>query len=279
LKELEKVKRYRRAGVAALYETYRPLLSVFKNEHFEEGTYMLQNVIDKEGAADVTDDLILCLKRSCVAILLGYVHARFLMSPEYQDLCTDLEHYRNRVGTDDFVCGDIIAEGGFGVVIHCRKRSTGQEYAMKVQPKAKILRHFRKDPSKVALEMQAYSLCEHPFLCELVYAFHSERLAFLVFPLARAGDLRHSLKVGPGAGMSLERVRFYALEIISALLYLHSFSVLYRDLKPANVLLNSDGHICLADFGSIAGACVCLYVCHSWCLLCDFIFYVSLCVL
>ena len=51
--------------------------------------------------------------------------------------------------------------------------------------------------------------------------------------------------------MSLPRVRFYVAEILSAICYLHENKMIYRDLKPANVLLNGDGHIMLADFGSL----------------------------
>ncbi|XP_069158127.1 cAMP-dependent protein kinase catalytic subunit 3 isoform X2 [Procambarus clarkii] len=42
---------------------------------------------------------------------------------------------------------------------------------------------------------------------------------------------------------------FYASEIVSALEYLHSLSVVYRDLKPENLLLDQDGHLKITDFG------------------------------
>ena len=75
----------------------------------------------------------------------------------------------------------------------------------------------------------------------------------IVSPISVCGDLRRSLNLCPNKRMSLERVVFYAAEITSALIYLHNHNLMYRDLKPANILLHADGHVMLADFGSLAG--------------------------
>jgi len=48
-----------------------------------------------------------------------------------------------------------------------------------------------------------------------------------------------------------ERVRFYAAEMVLALIHIHSMEMIYRDLKPSNVLLNADGHIQLVDMGGV----------------------------
>ena len=53
--------------------------------------------------------------------------------------------------------------------------------------------------------------------------------------------------------MSMDRVVFYAAEILSALMYLHRHDIMYRDLKPSNVLLMADGHVKLVDLGSLTG--------------------------
>jgi serine/threonine protein kinase len=44
-------------------------------------------------------------------------------------------------------------------------------------------------------------------------------------------------------------VRFYTAELILAIEYIHSLDILYRDMKPENILLDKSGHIKLADFG------------------------------
>ena len=51
--------------------------------------------------------------------------------------------------------------------------------------------------------------------------------------------------------MSEDRVKFYTAEIVLALSHIHSLGMIYRDLKPQNILLNADGHIQLVDLGGI----------------------------
>ena len=51
--------------------------------------------------------------------------------------------------------------------------------------------------------------------------------------------------------MSEDRVRFYSAEIVLALAHIHGLGMIYRDLKPPNILLNTDGHIQLVDLGGI----------------------------
>ena len=68
-----------------------------------------------------------------------------------------------------------------------------------------------------------------------------------------AGDLNQALK-GNGGGLDVKRVKFYSAEIILALAHLHQMGLMYRDLKPNNVLLHEDGHIQLVDLGGVVDA-------------------------
>ena len=84
------------------------------------------------------------------------------------------------------------------------------------------------------------------------YAFQTEKHAILVLGLATAGDLQQAIEDTPDNRLDEERVIFYAAEISLALAHLHDLQLMYRDLKPCNVLLNEDGNIKLADMGGVA---------------------------
>ena len=133
---------------------------------------------------------------------------------------------------------------------------------VEIQPKYDLLKCNINNRARVIQEVQAYARCQHPYVSGLAYAFQTPTLAMLVMPIALCVDLRRSLTLAPDGRMPQSRVAFYAAEISSALMYLHSHGFIYRDLKPSNVLLNGDGHVMLADFGSLAGMLMC--VCWWW---------------
>jgi serine/threonine protein kinase len=131
------------------------------------------------------------------------------------------------------------------------KKSTGKHYAMKIQTKSGLLDSFKDDPIKVNLEKDAIASLQHPFIVNLYYAFQTPALAIMVLDLADAGDLHSCLAHAMQNKLPEDRVKFYMAEITLALAYLHQRGLIYRDLKPQNVLLNSDGHVQLVDLGGI----------------------------
>ena len=89
---------------------------------------------------------------------------------------------------------------------------------------------------------------DHPFIMGLEYAFQDSQRLYLIMEFVNGGELFYHLRQSKG-GFQEDRARFYAAEIVSALEYLHKSGVVYRDLKPENVLVDNEGHIRLTDFG------------------------------
>jgi protein-serine/threonine kinase len=88
----------------------------------------------------------------------------------------------------------------------------------------------------------------------LDYAFQTENLAIMVLGLGIGGDLNKAIMNAPDCKLNLGRVQFYAAETVLALSYMHQMGLIYRDLKPQNILLGEDGHIQLVDLGGVADA-------------------------
>ncbi|KAJ5915777.1 hypothetical protein N7454_010918 [Penicillium verhagenii] len=85
----------------------------------------------------------------------------------------------------------------------------------------------------------------HPFLCNLRYSFQDIEYIYIVVDLMNGGDLRFHIS---RKCFTEDAVRFWAAELACALRYIHSQGIIHRDVKPDNVLLDSEGHVHLADF-------------------------------
>jgi serine/threonine protein kinase len=188
----------------------------------------------------------------CFTTVYHNVFLPFKQTDEYVELSQSLQKRYNYVRLQDFEYFGKLGEGGFGFVVHCRKKSTQKHYAMKLQTKKGLIECFADDPWRADFEKQAFATCQHPFIVNLDYAFQTDSLAIMVLGLSTAGDLQKALNKSPDERLSEERVRFYVAEMVLALDYLHQMGLMYRDLKPNNVLLNEDGHIQLVDLGGVA---------------------------
>ncbi|KAK6119350.1 hypothetical protein DH2020_046906 [Rehmannia glutinosa] len=148
-----------------------------------------------------------------------------------------MSHFRllKRLG-----CGDI------GSVYLSELSATRCFFAMKVMDKASLA--SRKKLTRAQTEREILQLLDHPFLPTLYTHFETDRFSCLVMEYCPGGDLHTLRQRQPGKHFSEYAARFYAAEVLLALEYLHMLGVVYRDLKPENVLVRDDGHIMLSDF-------------------------------
>ncbi|CAI9783474.1 unnamed protein product [Fraxinus pennsylvanica] len=149
----------------------------------------------------------------------------------------------------DFSLVHQIGSGDIGRVYLCRLRDAAEVdrlYAMKVVDNEVLA--LKKKTQRAEIERKILRLLDHPFLPTLYAEFEASRFSCVVMEYCSGGDL-HSLRhKQPHKRFSLTSARFYAAEVLVALEYLHLLGIVYRDLKPENVLVKSDGHIMLTDF-------------------------------
>ncbi|VDP90485.1 unnamed protein product [Echinostoma caproni] len=151
-----------------------------------------------------------------------------------------------KVRPHDFQLLKVLGKGGYGKVFLARKIDTGQTYAMKVLKKASIVTNA-KDTAHTKSERNILEMIKHPFLVQLHYAFQSPGKLYLVLEFLAGGELFMQLEK---EGVFMEnQASFYLAEITLAIGHLHSMGIIYRDLKPENVLLDIEGHVKLTDFG------------------------------
>lgn len=155
---------------------------------------------------------------------------------------------KEKLSVADFDLLKVVGKGAFGKVMLVRKKTgvaEGQIFAMKVLKKAVIAAKGQVEHTKSERSI----LCEirHPFVVRLRFAFQSEDKLYLVTDYYNGGSLFYHLR--KSRSFSEERARFYAAELLTALDHLHKQNIIYRDLKLENVLMDSQGHIALTDFG------------------------------
>lgn len=138
-----------------------------------------------------------------------------------------------------------VGTGTFGRVVLVKQKQTLKYYALKIMSIAEVLR--LKQVEHVRNEKEILSKVKHPFIIELVWTKHDNRFLYMLLDWICGGELfsylRRSVK------FSAEVAQFYSCEILSAIEYLHSLNIVYRDLKPENLLIDHEGHIKLTDFG------------------------------
>ncbi|KAG5071691.1 hypothetical protein JHK86_006902 [Glycine max] len=147
-----------------------------------------------------------------------------------------------------------VGRGAKGVVFLARTgdRSSEECVALKVIPKALILQKAKLindvEYTRVSFEEQVLRRFDHLLLPRLRGVFETEKVVGFGIDYCHGGTL-HSLRKKQTEKMfSDDTIRFYAVELVLALEYLHNLGIVYRDLKPENVMIQDNGHIMLVDF-------------------------------
>lgn len=126
-----------------------------------------------------------------------------------------------------------------------QKRDTGRFYALKYINKEKCISQRAVD-NVIRERKLLESLSFYPFLVNLQFAFQDDVNLFMVLDLMLGGDLRYHLD--RNSELPEDQIRFWMAEVALGIEYLHVKGVIHRDMKPDNLLLDTNGHIHITDF-------------------------------
>ncbi|XP_067831745.1 ribosomal protein S6 kinase alpha-5-like isoform X1 [Heptranchias perlo] len=162
----------------------------------------------------------------------------------------NLTGHTEKVGMENFELLKVLGTGAYGKVFLVRKVSghdTGKLFAMKVLKKASIIQKAKTTEHTKTERQVLEQIRQSPFLVTLHYAFQTDAKLHLILDYVSGGELFTHLYQRDH--FTEAEVRIYIGEIVLALEHLHKLGIIYRDVKLENILLDSDGHVVLTDFG------------------------------
>ncbi|KAL7789921.1 kinase-like domain-containing protein [Trichoderma ceciliae] len=152
---------------------------------------------------------------------------------------------KGKYSLGDFEILRTLGTGSFGRVHLVQSKHNQRFYAVKVLKKAQVVK--MKQVEHTNDERRMLSDVKHPFLITLWGTFQDWKNLYMVMDFVEGGELFSLLR--KSGRFPNPVAKFYAAEATLALEYLHSKNIIYRDLKPENLLLDRHGHLKITDFG------------------------------
>lgn len=137
-----------------------------------------------------------------------------------------------------------IGQGGMGEVFLAQDTSLDRKVALKFLPK-----ESQSDPTsrkRFLREAKSAAALDHPFICKIYQVGEVEEQPFIAMEYLQGMTLQEKLAEGP---LPVREAVEAASEIAEALVAAHKQSIVHRDLKPSNIMLTSEGHLKVMDFG------------------------------
>jgi serine/threonine protein kinase len=178
----------------------------------------------------------ICLAHDSVDVVRNWVH-----------ILRNLTLHTPNLDLSAFELVNTLGRGYYGKVMLCKKKDTGEYFAIKTVHKARLVKSNKVHT--IFAERNALMQSRHPFIVNFAFSFQTDAKVYLGLEYVDGGELFHYFR--KVRRVPLPDVRIYIAELSLALNYLHVRGIIYRDLKPENILLDAQGHVKLTDFGLV----------------------------
>lgn len=150
---------------------------------------------------------------------------------------------------EDFHPIKVIGRGSIGKVTLVQEKASGSYYALKSIRKQELPTERQKSLARQERDLLTSPILQSssPFLGHLFASFQTSSHLYFLLEYHPGGDFATLLSIH--YKLNEHAARFYAAELVLGLEALRNLQIVYRDLKPENVLLDRDGHLVLIDFG------------------------------
>jgi len=157
------------------------------------------------------------------------------------------EEKHDKLGMEDLDMIRILGAGTFGKVWLVSRKGTKEAYALKVQVKKQLIEYNQAEG--VIREKNIMAKLNHPFIIKMMSHWKDDDKLYMLLKLYQGGELQSVIHTETRDGIPEWAAKFYAANILEGLSYMHHRNIIYRDLKPENVLLDSEGYTVIVDLG------------------------------
>jgi protein kinase A len=187
----------------------------------------------------------------CTLGVLTIKDARKLVDTTSLGISKEAKAPKKKVQVKDLEKHKILGAGTFGQVWLVsekeKDKSKAEVYALKIQSKYDLIQN--NQAKGVVNEKNIMAKLDHPFILKLIATDQDPQRVYMVTSLVQGGELYSVLHTPNRDGVSEKEAKFYAAGVIEGLTYMHNKHVIYRDLKPENVLIDADGYPVIIDMG------------------------------
>lgn len=213
----------------------------------EKDLKALQSVLVKDEPPP--RDLFAPVLSVVLSMLSVNAYRLFTQSSSFQPLL-DLKQKEKQVGlVTDYKLLQILGEGYEGKVLQVRKKDCGVCYALKVLDKNILASRSRRWQLHCSRELECLIACSHPYVAGIAYSFQTVQYLYMVLEYLPNHTLAQYLDAHEGRPVKVDEIKFIVAELACGLAHIHQNDIVYRDLKPANVLIDDAGHMRIVDMG------------------------------